>query len=160
MNSQQDIKELLQKTRNLCSKAEKCSYDIVNYLQKRDLDYSEIQKIVSTLIEETYIDESRYALHFTNDKYKFNKWGRVKIKYNLRQKGINDKDIENAFLEIDNIEYRKILEDLIIKKNRTISKDLDEYTVKTKILRYATTKGFEFELANALIEELRIKKII
>ncbi len=157
MSLEENIKEALQKARNLCSKVEKCSFDIIIYLQKKGFDESEISEIITVLKEESYIDDNRYAHHFTNDKYKFNKWGKVKISYNLRQKGLKEINIEAALSKIDLKEYREILKGLIIKKSKILNKDLDEYTAKTKILRYATTKGFEFDLVNSVIEELRKK---
>ena len=37
---------------------------------------------------EKYIDESRFAKAYVNDKYKFNKWGRIKIRFELSKSAL------------------------------------------------------------------------
>ena len=50
--------------------------------------------------------------------------------------------IKNALEEINEKDYDILLENELLKKLKTI-KDTDEYTIKSKLLRYALSKGFE-----------------
>lgn len=56
--------------------------------KRRDWPGKKGDRIVSRLLQERFIDESRFARYFVNDKLRFNKWGRVKINYEMQRKGI------------------------------------------------------------------------
>ena len=107
------------------------------------------------MLDDKYIDEERYALYFTKDKIIHNKWGRIKITYALKQKRIKDEHIKNAFDNFSEIEYENILKNELLKKLKTI-KDNDEYTIKSKLLRFATSRGFEngkvFDILSEIIK--------
>lgn len=46
----------------------------------------EVDETLGRLETESYIDEARYARAFVNDKFRFDHWGRIKIRYALRQR--------------------------------------------------------------------------
>ena len=91
---------------------------------------------------ESYIDEARYARAFVNDKFRFDHWGRIKIRYALRQKGVSDFDTDDALALIDDDDYRQALADFIASRRRTTKGDTP-YAVNQKIARAAITRGFE-----------------
>ena len=61
------------------------------------MDDDAIDKIIDRLKAEKYIDEARYCRSFINDKLRFNKWGRKKIEFALKQKQIPLELISDAF---------------------------------------------------------------
>ena len=128
-----------------CSRSEKCEFDIRQKLEKTELDIEKIDEIIQYLIENKYVDNQRYAIFFTNDKFKFNKWGKQKIKAHLKQKQIKSTIIENALNSINEKEYKKTLKEIIEKKRKSI-KETDKYKLKEKIIRNALSKGFEIDL--------------
>ncbi|MCK5168790.1 MAG: RecX family transcriptional regulator, partial [Bacteroidales bacterium] len=85
-------------------------------------------------------------------------WGKIKIEYTLKQKNISYEYIKNALDEIPEMEYDKLLENELIKKLKTL-KDKDEYTIKSKLVRFATSKGFEngkvFDVVSTIIEKYK-----
>jgi len=93
-------------------------------------------------------------LHYTKDKIVHNKWGRIKITYALKQKKIKDEYINNAFDNFSEDEYENILKNELLKKLKTI-KDKDEYAIKSKLLRFAASRGFEngkvFDIVSEII---------
>ena len=82
------------------------------------------------------------ACYFANDKLKFNKWGRVKIKYMLQQKKISREALSEALDQIDEEFYMKILTEELAKKRKAI-KETDEYQIKAKLFQFASGRGFE-----------------
>ena len=80
-----DKKEALSKVRSLCARQEQCRQDILLKLFKWEISVSDSEQILETLEQEGFIDHLRYARSFTVDKFKFNKWGRIKIRWMLRQ---------------------------------------------------------------------------
>jgi regulatory protein len=148
-----EYKEALNKAAALCSRAEKCKYDIEKKFADWGLMTDKIEEGLAYLVKEKFIDENRYAKHFVHDKFRFNHWGKIKIAYALRQKNISQKDISNAMNEIQDSEYRDTLLDILKSKIRTI-KSSSSYELKAKLMRFAQSRGFETELINAVAEEV------
>ena len=135
--------EVLYKLAAKCSVSEQCLSDIEAKLAKYDLTEEEKTRILRHLVEEKYIDDGRYAEAYVRDKYRFNKWGRIKIAQGLRMKGIDRETIDTAMEAIDEEEYLDILRGLIQSKRRS-TKGKNDYEVNGKIIRFATGRGFEF----------------
>ena len=102
---------------------------------------NDIEKILSLLIEENFINEERFAQAFVKDKFNYNKWGKTKIISHLRAKSIPGDIINSALETIDNDVYRKSLEDLISGHRRFV-KAKNQHDLKAKLLRYGLSKGF------------------
>ncbi len=143
MEDRDKIKELYFRAAGYCSKAEKCPEDVRQYLNKYSDEDFIITSAIKLLETEGYINNERYIKAFINDKYKFAKWGRVKIEYALMQKRFPKSLIKTYLSEIDADEYLSILNSLIkgkIKQN----KEVDPAKKKAAIIRFALSKGFEY----------------
>jgi len=125
-----------------CSTAERCIQEIEKKLSSAGAGPEMSGRIISRLLKEKFIDESRYARSFVNDKLRYNKWGKIKIGYELRKKNIPENIREESIGQIDEKEYQSILMNLLKNKKRT-TKGKDERDVFTKLLRFATGRGFE-----------------
>lgn len=135
--------EVLYKLAARCSVSEQCLSDIETKLAKYDLTEEEKTRIVRHLVEEKYVDDRRYAEAFVRDKYRFNKWGRIKIAQGLRMKGIDSETISTSMEAIDEAEYLDILRDLI-KAKRKSTRGKNDYEINGKLVRFATGRGFEY----------------
>ncbi|PXY00912.1 RecX family transcriptional regulator [Marinifilum breve] len=146
-------KAALSKVQFICSKQEKCCSDIRKKLQDWNISADDQDEIISSLIEDKFIDESRFTNFFVRDKYRFNKWGRIKISYHLKHKQIPERIINEALEQINDQEYKENLQDLLQSKLRSL-KDDDPYQLKTKMYRFAQSRGFESQLSLNLIDDL------
>jgi len=144
--------ELLNKTSSLCSTSEHCISEIDDKLRRRGASEEIIGHIISKLLKENFIDETRYAKAFVRDKYRFNKWGIAKIRLALKMKRINHNDIETALDEIDRKEYLSILGDIIQSKRKSV-KAKDKYEMNGKLIRFALSKGYEIDEIRLIIEQ-------
>lgn len=135
--------EILYKLAAKCSTSEQCLSDMESKLAKYDLTEEERTHILRHLVDEKYIDDRRYAEAFVRDKYRFNKWGRIKIAQGLRMKGIDSETISIAMEAIDEAEYLDILRDLI-KAKRKSTRGKNDYEINGKLVRFATGRGFEY----------------
>jgi len=152
-----DIKTAKSRLAKQCSTKEVCSKDALDKLIKWELSLTNAYEIVDWLIAEKFIDDSRYACFYVRDKYRFNKWGRIKIKYALKVKNIPSHDINIALKEIDDNEYKENLF-YIIKNKLKSTKENDPYKLKSKIFNNATSKGFEPNLILEILKNLDIFK--
>lgn len=145
-------KTALAKAMAICSKKEQCSSDISKKLQTWGIGSEDGQKIINTLTKENFINEERYAKAFVRDKFKQNKWGKVKIKAHLKVKNIPGNIIGTAVGEIGDEEYLDVLNNLI-SSHRKIIKAKNQYDLKGKLLRYGLSKGFESNMLYDLLND-------
>ena len=138
---------------NRCSKKELSTREVMVGLQKYQLKLSEKHKLINKLKKEKYIDHDRYAKAFTNDRFNFYKWGKLKIKQHLLIKGIEESLIDDALNLIDEDTYQALIKDLALKKKAQISID-DSFQAKQKICNALNTKGFEGELVFDTVESI------
>lgn len=137
-------KEVWNKVTAYCSIAERCSADVVDKLQKWGVERDILSNITSKLVEEKYIDEKRYSFAFVNDKYRFAKWGKVKIAQALKQKQVPEDVYDLALKDVDENEYLDILRNLLNAKRKTIHAK-NEYEQNGKLIRFALSRGFEMK---------------
>lgn len=145
-------KTALAKAMAICSKKEQCSSDISKKLQTWGIGSEDGQKIINTLTKENFINEERYAKAFVRDKFKQNKWGKVKIKAHLKVKNIPGNIIGTAVEEIGDEEYLNVINNLI-SSHRKIIKAKNQYDLKGKLLRYGLSKGFESNMLYDLLND-------
>ena len=142
----------LQRAAGLCCQSEHCVADITEKLLRGGVSREDSDRIIDRLIDEKYIDESRYALAYVRDKVRFSHWGRVKIKSMLRMLRISEQDISNAFDSFDEDEYLGVLEGVIESKRKTLP-DAESYASRVKLIRFALQRGFEMHEIAKFISE-------
>jgi regulatory protein len=145
--------EALGKAMKLCSVKEYAPYEIEQKLQSWGLEDDLIPEVLKILVEDKFLDEFRMARYFANDKLRFNKWGRVKIRFMLQQKKVSREAVTEALEQIKDDEYLKILQEELAKKRKTI-KDADHYHIQAKLFQFASGRGFEGDLIYKLIGTL------
>jgi len=147
------FKIAIEKAMAQCSRREYCSDDIRNKLSLWGVDNDDIGKILRILISDNFINEPRYATAFVRDKFKYNKWGKVKISAHLRGKKIPQDIISSALDSIDNNLYIKLLRELIEAHRKSV-KAKNQCDLKAKLLRYGLSKGFESSLVYDILNEI------
>jgi regulatory protein len=143
-------KTALNKAMTLCAGREMCSSDIRSKLYSWGVKDDDAEKILYALAQGKFIDEERYAAAFVKDKFRYNKWGKIKTGAALRMKRIPDEVIRKALDSIDNVEYLDLLKSIVEKQRKTV-KAKNQYDLKGKLLRYCLSKGFESHLVYDLL---------
>lgn len=135
----------------LCAQSEHCQYEMVEKMRKWELSEEAQARVMAKLVAERYVDDERYARAFVKDKVRYNKWGRRKVEQALWQKRI-DEDIRQRILdEIDDEEYLNVLRPLLKQKRRS-TKATSDYELNRKLMRFALSRGFSFDLIRQCID--------
>ena len=150
-----DMKIVLQKIQYFCSFQERCIRDTEEKLKDWTVQKKLIPSIIRQLQEEGYINEERFAKVYAGGKFRVNKWGRQKIEFELKLKGIPEGIIKKGIEEIDEEDYQRILRDLIRKKQKGITPEKD-LNIREKIITFVQGKGYEMELILTALKELKI----
>jgi len=151
-NKVYNIKETTEKIQSYCALQDRCQWEVERKMREWGTDEYVIENILTDLILEKFIDEQRYAESFSRGKFRIKKWGRVKIKKELKTKNISMVCINKGLLQIDDKEYLNTLQQLYIKKRDSI-KDKNQFIRKGKIAKYLQQKGFESNLIWELINK-------
>lgn len=141
----------LHKAAAYCSASEKCESDLRDKLKSWDVSPKDQQQIIDRLRHEKFLDDGRFAVFFVRDKFRFNKWGKIKIAYALKQKQIPSSFIEAGLNELDEEEYEAMLKDLLSAKEKSLTYK-DRYDKQSKLYRFALSRGFESSLINRLLK--------
>lgn len=146
-----DYKKALSKCMQICSRREYCTQDIIEKLFAWQVASELHEKIVEKLFNDKFIDHNRYTHAFVNDKFRFNNWGKVKIRYQLKQKYIEDNIIIEHLNNIEESDYIATLNSEICKKLKTAKANSD-FERHQKVARYVISKGFEPDLVFKLLK--------
>ncbi len=135
----------------LCAQAEHCQYEMLEKMRRWELPEDEQARVMQRLVSERYVDDERYAQAFVKDKIRYNKWGRRKVEQELWQKRI-DEDIRKRVLnEVDDDEYLSVLRPLLKQKRKSIKANSD-YELNQKLMRFAISRGFTFDIIRQCID--------
>jgi regulatory protein len=145
--------EALHQAAAYCSMSERCIQEVIKKITCDTISLEAQQRIIDYLLKENFINETRYVQSFVNDKLRFNKWGRIKIGYELNRKGIDSETRKDALDNIKSAQYTEILFNLLKSKKRTI-KSKDDRDLYTKLLRFAAGRGFTFNEANDCLKKI------
>lgn len=146
--------QALQKAKHFCAYQERSHYETAEKLYGFGLYKTEVEQLLSQLIEENYLNEERYAAQFVRGKFRQKKWGKIKIQYELKQKRVSSFNIKIGMKEIGEDEYLEALRQLVSEKWESLRSE--QYINRiTKTTNYLLQKGFESNLISKAIAELR-----
>lgn len=149
------IDEAKSKLQRYCSYQERCHKEVRQKLKEMRMIPEAIDPIVVSLIEQNYLNESRFAKTFVSGKFRIKKWGKHRLILELRKRDIGKFNINEAIAEIDPNEYIEVFNDLAKKRLLQI-KETHKLKRKKKLVDYLLYRGWEshlvYDKANSLIK--------
>ena len=147
-------REAFNKAAVYCSRSEHCISEVCEKLRQWGVSDTEVQeRVIQQLLEEKYIDESRFCHAFVHDKFHFNHWGRQKIALYLSQKRLPSNLIAEALEEVSDDDSLQIATDLLAAKLKSV-KAANGYDLYVKLMRFASGRGIEPDIARRAIHQL------
>jgi regulatory protein len=137
--------QALTKAQLSCAYQERCQQEMREKLYEWGLYSNDVENIIANLVTDNYLNEERFAKAYAGGKFRIKKWGRVKIKLELKKRKISDYCIKKGMQEIDDSDYIKTLKEIIAKKSKEI-KGGKVQVRNYKIAQYAYSRGFESDL--------------
>jgi regulatory protein len=146
--------ETLQKAKQYCAYQERCHSEVKEKLYSFGINKKEVDELLSELISDNYLNEERFAIQYAGGKFRIKQWGKIKIKYSLKQKQVSEYCIKKALSAIDERDYTKTLEKLFEQKLKILKAEKNIFTKKRKLQNYLMQKGFETNLISKMIAEI------
>ncbi|MHB8258893.1 MAG: regulatory protein RecX [Bacteroidia bacterium] len=144
--------QALLKARDWCAYQERCQQEVRDKLYSYGLKTDDVENLIAQLIDENFVNEERFAKAYAGGKFRIKKWGRVKIRQELKARRISDYCIKKGMAEIEWSDYIKTLKNLLTKKAKEL-KEKSPIKKKYKLVRYAISKGYEQDLVFELLKD-------
>jgi len=145
-------KEVLSAMEALCAKREYCVSDIRRKaLLKLEGDGEAAEEIVASLVADKFVDDARYASAFAREKASLQGWGPIKIRFQLRMKGISDADINAALDDVDTEKASARLERLLETKWKTLREDPQG---RLKLIKFALSRGYDYSEVERFLTQI------
>ena len=146
--------QALPKLKQYCAYQERCHSEVKEKLYSYGVYNNDAEEIISKLIEEDYLNEERFAIHFAGGRFRIKQWGKVKIKYELKQKQVSEYCIKQALKNINADDYEKLLQKLLEQKLKTLKSEKNIFIKKRKLQDFLLQRGFEMDLIREVVKKI------
>ena len=133
--------EAMQIAMKFCGYRERSKKEVEDKLKSKNFNQNTIRNCLNRMIELDFLNNIRFSKSFSRGKNKNNRWGKNKIKFHLKNKGLTSEEISIGIESIEEGIYLNIL-----KKNIELyNKKLKEPN-KNKLIAHLINKGYEMDV--------------
>lgn len=136
-----------------CSYQERCHVEVQEKLRGFTVSSAEKDQIIVDLIANNFLNEERFASLFSISKFHQKKWGKIRIKNELKARKISNYLITKALNEIPNDEYSDTF-DIISEKHWNTINEKNPVNKRKKFCDYLLRKGWESDWIYEKVKEL------
>ena len=147
-----DLQIAKEKIQAYCAYQERCHQEVAKKLKSWGLIQDAVDMLLVELMQHNFLNEERFARSFARGKFRIKKWGRIKIRIELKKREIYSKCIEFAMEEIDTDAYYETLKEVLQKKSN-LEKETHVIKRKAILTRYLVSRGFEYDLIRMAMDE-------
>ena len=140
-DNQEAVSKAIEVSVKFCSYRERSEKEIIKKLTDKEFSKEIISSTLRKMKDLNFLNNLRFAKSFSRGKNRGNRWGKIKIRYELVGKGLNDEEITIGLDSIDSKMYKESL-----KKNIEIFRKKNKSDNKNKLIGHLARKGFEMNL--------------
>lgn len=147
------LEQALSRLQRYCTYQDRCHIEVERKLTEMRMIPQAKEQIIMSLIEDDYLNEERFALAFVKGKFRIKKWGRIRLKAELKKRKISKYLIKSALEQISEKDYLFTFEELANRKADSIKAD-SILLKKKKLADYLIYRGWESSLVNNKVNQL------
>lgn len=148
------VEEATSRMERYCAYRERCHKEVLEKLQQMGMIPLAIDEIVTHLIQENYLNETRFAQAFARGKFRMKYWGRNRITRELKMRDISAFNIKLALKELPEQEYISSFHELAEKRWEQLNGEKNPQYKKKKFVDYLLYRGWESNLVWEKLKEL------
>jgi regulatory protein len=114
-----------------------------------------VEQVINTLQKTGWLDDHKYAAHYIERRSR--QYGKLRIKQELKQKGIDINLIDELFEEHDDSDTLEVAKKYAEKYLKTL-KDTDPMKRKQKVIAMLARKGFDYSIAQKAYSACKERK--
>lgn len=138
----------------LCAYQERCAFELERKMKSWGIDLEDQGILLANLIENNYLSEERFSEAFVSGKVNIKRWGRIKIRQELKARQIAEYSIKKGLSQIDESVYWNNILHLAEQKVARLSKEGNDFKKRMKLLQFLVSKGYETDIANDAANEV------
>ena len=147
-----DEKLILEKMRSYCMYQERCIQEVKKKLTRLNVVPKSKSKIINHLIDNDYLNEVRFTKSFIQGKLRIKKWGRIKLNYELKIRGVKKFIIDEEINKISKEDYCDYFNEFSNNKIKTLKGSKEQK--KRSFINYFTYRGWENKLIYEKLNEI------
>ena len=147
--------DALKRMQRYCAYQDRCHSEVRTKLIELGVYGDTLEEIMAELVIERFLDEERFARSYVRGKFRLKKWGRVRIKRELKLRKISAYCQRKGLEEIEEEEYQKTLREILQKKLVDYGRKYNSFQAGSKAAQYAQGRGYETALIWPIIKELQ-----
>lgn len=147
------VLEAQQKLEYYCSYQERCHQEVTQKLWEMNMIPQAIDLIVVHLIDNNFLNETRFACSFARGKHRIKHWGKIRIVNELKFRKISAFNIKIGLKEISDQQYAETFEVCADLHWQNI-REGNKLKKRKKFCDYLLRKGFESDIVYTKAKEL------
>ena len=141
------LKELKTRLERYCAYQERCHQEVKKKLRQIGAFRDDSDAVISHLIQNDYLNETRFAMLYVRSKFSIKKWGKKRIVNELKQRKITNYNIEKALEQIEEEDYQLTFNTLAQKRWDQLKRNKEPLPQrKKKWVNYLQYRGWENDL--------------
>lgn len=153
MNEVLTVSQAKQKMEYFCSYQERCHSEVNSKLYTFKLLEIERNEVIVHLIENDFLNETRFACAFARGKQRIKLWGRIRIVTELKFRGISAFNIKTALKEFTEAQYQEAFHNLA-DRNWDSIRETNLNKKRKKFCDFMLRKGYESNLVYEKVKNL------
>lgn len=147
------VDEATRRLESYCAYQERCHKEVTQKLYDMKMIPEAQDKIIVHLIQHNFLNEERFAKAYVRGKFRIKKWGRQRLKLELKRKGIHKNLVASALKEINNNDYYDTFNALAEKRANSLTES-NIYKKRKKVADYLLYRGWESSMVYEKVHEL------
>lgn len=149
------VEEAKRRLEKYCAYQERCHQDVTKKLREMHMIPQAIDEIIRHLLQHNFLNETRFSQAFARGKFKQKKWGKNRIRQELKMRNISAYNLKLALKEIPENEYYDTFEALFEKRVLQLRTETNPQKKRKKIADYLLYRGWESAM---IFEKIRALK--
>ncbi|URZ16994.1 recombination regulator RecX [Clostridium felsineum] len=124
-------------------------------LKEKEFNDTVIDRVIEFLRKYNFVDDTKYAELYIKERIA--KQGKLKIKYSLVKKGIDDSIIDEKLSKYESKDekYINAMREAALKKYTSIAKkETDKFKIKRKLSSYLMGRGYSWSEIGDILKEI------
>jgi len=147
------VREAQIKLEHFCAYQERCHVEVNQKLKDLGMIPQAIDLIIVHLLDNNFLNESRFACSFARGKHRIKYWGKIRIVNELKARHISKFNIDLALKEISLEEYWLTF-DKLANHHWEIMTEKNALKKRKKFCDFLLRKGFESTMVYEKLKEL------
>ena len=139
-----------------CAYQERCISEVRNRLEDFGINNQQSEMIIAQMVDEDFINEQRFTEAFVRGRFTIKKWGKVRIRQELKMRDVPEHYISKALSLIPDDEYLDTLT-YLARRKWTLTKEPNILKKKAKVNRFLMFRGFENDIIKDVVDAIAVE---